>query len=317
MKKIQIEELLQLGDAAAYDAICRRVLANKFILAWILRSCTAEFKGYDIDTIISCIEDVPKIAEIEVMPDRTNMPLIHGMANEDTSISEGKVVYDIIFTVCTPGKERIRMIINIEAQNNFHPGYPLLMRVMYYLCRMVSAQNEREFVHSHYEDIKKVYSVWICTDPPKSMRNTITEYAMHENQLVGNAKAHPAHYDLMRAVIVGLSDEEDEDKQGLLRMLDVLLTSSKTVGEKREILKSDFDIEMTDEMNEEVSIMCNLSQGILEKGLKQGREEGITDSLRNIMKSLKMTAEQAMEVLNIPQNELGKYKTMLNSMPKA
>ena len=118
-------------------------------------------------------------------------------------------------------------------------------------------------------------------------------------------------------MIVGLSDEEDEDKQGLLRMFGVLLTSTKSVGEKREILKSDFDIEMTDEMNEEVSIMCNLSQGILEKGLKQGREEGITDSLRNIMKSLKMTAEQAMEVLNIPQNEQGKYKTMLNSMPKA
>ena len=148
-------------------------------------------------------------------------------------------------------------------------------------------------------------------------------------------------------MIVGLSDEEDEDKQGLLRMLDVLLTSSKTVGEKREILKSDFDIEMTDEMNEEVSIMCNLSQGILEKGLKQGRaegraegikegraegikegraegikegraeglaeglERGIANSLLNVMKTLKMTAEQAMEVLNIPQNEHEKYKTML------
>lgn len=146
-------------------------------------------------------------------------------------------------------------------------------------------------------------------------------------------------------MIVGLSDEEDEDKQGLLRMLDVLLTSSKTVGEKREILKSDFDIEMTDEMNEEVSIMCNLSQGILEKGLKQGRaegraegikegraegikegraeglaeglERGIANSLLNVMKTLKMTAEQAMETLNIPQNEQRKYKTMLNSMPKA
>lgn len=81
-------------------------------------------------------------------------------------------------------------------------------------------------------------------------------------------------------MIVGLSDEEDEDKQGLLRMLDVLLTSSKTVGEKREILKSDFDIEMTDEMNEEVSIMCNLSQGILEKGLKQGRAEGRAEGIK-------------------------------------
>lgn len=108
-------------------------------------------------------------------------------------------------------------------------------------------------------------------------------------------------------MIVGLSDEEDEDKQGLLRMLDVLLTSSKTVGEKREILKSDLDIEMTDEMNEEVSIMCNLSQGIFEKG----REKGIANSLLNVMSNLEMTAEQAMEVLNIPQNEHEKYKTML------
>ncbi len=61
--------------------------------------------------------------------------------------------------------------------------------------------------------------------------------------------------------------------------------------------------------------MCNLSQGIFEKGLKLGRaegiQEGITDSLRNLMKSLKMTAEQAMEVLDIPQNEREKYKTIL------
>ena len=148
-------------------------------------------------------------------------------------------------------------------------------------------------------------------------------------------------------MIVGLSDEEDEDKQGLLRMLDVLLTSSKTVGEKREILKSDFDIEMTDEMNEEVSIMCNLSQGILEKGLKQGRaegraegikegraegikegraegikegraeglaeglERGIANSLLNVMKNLDMTEEQAMAALCIPQDEQDKYKSLL------
>ncbi|MFQ7293269.1 MAG: hypothetical protein ACLRQ0_13745 [Monoglobales bacterium] len=140
-------------------------------------------------------------------------------------------------------------------------------------------------------------------------------------------------------MIVGLSDEEDEDKQGFLRMLDVLLTSSKTVGEKREILKSDFDIEMTDEMNEEVSIMCNLSQGILEKGLKQGREEGraegikegraegikegraeglaeglergIANSLLNVMKNLDMTEEQAMAALCIPQDEQDKYKSLL------
>lgn len=53
--------------------------------------------------------------------------------------------------------------------------------------------------------------------------------------------------------------------------------------------------------------MSNLSQGIFEKG----REKGISNSLLNVMSNLEMTAEQAMEVLNIPQNEHEKYKTML------
>ena len=44
--------------------------------------------------------------------------------------------------------------------------------------------------------------------------------------------------------------------------------------------------------------MSNLSQGIFEKG----REKGIANSLLNVMSNLEMTAEQAMEVLNIPQN---------------
>ncbi len=66
---------------------------------------------------------------------------------------------------------------------------------------------------------------------------------------------------------------------------------------------------MTDQMNEEVSVMCNLSQGILEKGME--------NALRNLMYNLKMTAEQAMAALSIPQNEYEKYKAILRESPKA
>lgn len=70
---------------------------------------------------------------------------------------------------------------------------------------------------------------------------------------------------------------------------------------------------MTDQMNEEVSVMCNLSQGILEKGMEKGME----NALRNLMYNLKMTAEQAMAALSIPQNEYEKYKAILRESPKA
>lgn len=48
-------------------------------------------------------------------------------------------------------KEPIRLIINVEAQNNFKPGYPLLKRAIYYCGQMLSAQYGTKFNHSHYE----------------------------------------------------------------------------------------------------------------------------------------------------------------------
>lgn len=37
------------GDKAAYDAACKRLLANKIILAWIMKSCIEEYRDLDVD----------------------------------------------------------------------------------------------------------------------------------------------------------------------------------------------------------------------------------------------------------------------------
>lgn len=43
------------GEKAAYDRACKRLLANKIILAWIMKSCLEEYnqpvfyKGREID----------------------------------------------------------------------------------------------------------------------------------------------------------------------------------------------------------------------------------------------------------------------------
>lgn len=47
------------------------------------------------------------------------------------------------------------------------------------------------------------------------------------------------------------------------------------------------------------------------EGLEVGRQEGIDesrlDSIRNIMDGLKLTAQQAMDILKIPVSEQGRY----------
>ncbi|MFR0733968.1 MAG: hypothetical protein ACLSHU_07035 [Oscillospiraceae bacterium] len=91
------------------------------------------------------------------------------------------------FSAVAPGEDgKIGLIINIEAQSKYHPGYPLVKRAIYYCGRMLSAQYGSVFTQSHYGEIQKVYSIWICTRPPKERENTITSYTLQERHLVGH-----------------------------------------------------------------------------------------------------------------------------------
>ena len=49
----------------------------------------------------------------------------------------------------------------------------------------------------------------------------------------------------------------------------------------------------------------------IRKGRSEGRREGKAEAIRNLMESMSMTAEQAMEALKIPAGEFGKYMTLL------
>ena len=62
---------------------------------------------------------------------------------------------------------------------------------------------------------------------------------------------------------------DGENYDGVLRMLDVLLSNETSEAEKRKILQDDYDIQMTQTMEREVSVMCNLSKGVMEKGLEK------------------------------------------------
>ena len=75
--------------------------------------------------------------------------------------------------------------------------------------------------------------------------------------------------------------------------------------------KEDFDIAMTKTLESEVLAMCNLSKGVEERGIAIGMETGTLNAIRNLMETLKLTAEQAMEALKVPEEEKVKYAVML------
>ena len=244
-----------------------------------------------------------------MVPDeRENTPLIQGTGVEDTTITEGTVTFDIRFTATVPSaREKIGLILNVEAQNQFHPGYPLIKRGIYYCCRMVSSQYGTVFTSSHYEKIKKVYSIWICTNPPEYRKNTITGYAITEKNYIGQVKEARKDYDLLSALMLCLGDPEKDENQGILRLLSVLLSSEIKAGQKKEILEKEYHIEMSQKFGEEVSQMCNLSEGVEQKGI----QKGILESISNLMDTMNWTAKEAMDALKIKAEERSLYEQLL------
>ena len=191
------------GEKAAYDNACKKLLSNKIILAWIMKSCLQEYRECAIQEIAEkYIEGDLYVSEIPVYPDEETPELIKGLSTEDTTIAEGTVTYDIRFSALIPGTDnRLSLIINVEPQNNYYPGYPIIKRSIYYCCRMVSSQYGTVFTNSHYEKIKKVYNVFICINPPNYRKNTINRYSLKEENMIGNVHEKEENYDLLTNVL--------------------------------------------------------------------------------------------------------------------
>ena len=293
---------------SAYDEACKRLLSQKIILAWIMKSCLEEYRDLDVQEIAEkYIEGTPSISKEPVFPDDTG-PLIQGTDTTDKSPGVRTVTYDISFRAVAPGSEElIELYINVEAQKKFKPGYPLLKRGIYYCSRMISRQSNRDFIDSHYEKIKKVYSIWVCLDSPESRKNTITCYQMTERNLIGDAKEPVANYDLISVVMICLGGPEAEHYEGILKLLHTLLSNKTSEKEKQEVLENEFDIPMTRELESEVSTMCNLSQSVKE----EGRIDGILFALKNLMKNKGMPVEEAFTTLEVPEADWQKYRKLL------
>ncbi|MBQ7515854.1 MAG: hypothetical protein IJS96_06190 [Schwartzia sp.] len=61
----------------------------------------------------------------------------------------------------------------------------------------------------------------------------------------------------------------------MLALLQLLFTETrKSAAEKKKLLQSKYDIDVTLDMEEEMNTMCNLSEGIFEKGMEKGMEKG-------------------------------------------
>ena len=307
-------ETISEGERKAlYDAACKKVLSEKGIVAHILKDCVEEYKNVSIEDIIhKYIQGKPEIDRIMVQ-EESLLTRIGNEQTEESSEKEGTVFYDIRFTALAPSNgDIIELIINVEAQNNFHPGYPLLKRGIYYCSRMISSQYGTVFVKSDYGKIKKVYSIWVCTNPSQEMEYSITRYKMTEENLVGMVKAHRQDYDLPNVVMICLGKKTYKELTGLLSLLNlVLIDNYLDSKEKRDTLSNEFKVEITPELEKGVADMCNLSAGIERQGIEKGQMRTVINTLkRYIRRNLPISSDVIADIAEDNEMTIEKVRSI-------
>lgn len=293
---------------AQYDTSAKRLLGQKSILAHILVKTVDEFKGMNPKDVVSYIEGTPYISTVSVEPGLTNVvnekggQRIVGFNAENAELNEGLVRFDIVFYVRMPSAGSTedglsQIIINVEAQKDEPSGYEILNRAIFYVSRLISSQKERDFENSSYDDIKRVYSIWVCMNMEE---NTMSHIHLTKDDVIGSYE-WKGKMDLLNIVMLGLAKKlpGHNEMYELHRLLGALLSQELTIDEKLNIIGNEYDIPIEENLRKDVSVMCNLSQGIEEKGIAIGEARVIIKMYKN-----GFTAEQIAAAIDKETEEV-------------
>ena len=309
------------NDNASYDILAKRILSRKVILARILKACVTEFESCSLDDIMNKYIEGDPTATIDTVP-LDDILDIRGRNTEFNSPNEKSVKLDIIFDAITPSTgEPIQIIINIEPQKTDSVDYLIIKRAIYYAARLISSQKEKIFTGDDYNKIRKVYSIWVIMDVHKDRRNSIQRFKVTEELLHGTFHEDIKNYDLMTIVLLNLG--YGTMSHDLLKMLHLIFLDLLKTEQKVNILFNDYGITLTRDMRKEIEDMSGLMEPAVKfaamkaaeeaaaKVEKETRESTTLVSIRNLMKNMKWTAQQAMEALGIPVNEQSKYAALI------
>lgn len=290
---------------AKYDECAKALFKNPEILAPILKYVVPEYKDYTAEEIVDFIVkdsiDEPPVDSVSTMANQ--------LGTEMNSLGEKKICYDMHFKAINPklsnSKTTIYLHMDLEIQNDYRPGnpkYPIVKRGIYYGAREISSQLGVLTGKTNYNDVEKVYSVWICNENiPKELQNTVTEYTIKKNEVIGKVDEPEADYDLLSVIMGRLGSNEGKEE-----IFDYLNSVFKGDVEK---VKEYIDIEDNEDIVEGVNGMDGFSESISRRaenrGFQKGLQEGLQMIYRLVEKGLVKISDAAVEA-NMTEEEFKK-----------
>lgn len=286
------ESLATAGIHAQYNQHAINILSFKAVAANILKYGLKEFRDYDQDYIIrECLCDVKRKVAVHPGVRDDNEKLIE-MNSENIIPLEGEVRFDVIYEAKIPGKDiPYYIIIDVEMQKNSSVQYPIVVRAIYYVARIISKEYGTVFTDSNYQNIQKACTIWIL--PEKGNGISRVEFNITENSEEIGLK--DSDIDKEEIIVTGMGPD---DEPNLGDFLYTLFSEELTIEQKKEKLRIRYKMIMEKEMEEEELKMLSLSMTLANKYEHIGYEKGI-----NVAKQMSID----MYKDNVPISTIAKY----------
>ena len=139
-----------------------------------------------------------------------------------------------------------------------------------------------------------LYSLTDTLTDPKITKELLNQYSGKENN------------NLYSAVMQVIIEANEQQFKGGEPMCEALM---KILDEKAEEKAKKMAEKMAEKLAEKLA--NEKAEKLVEGAVRKGQLEGKIDSVKNLIESLKVTVDQAMDLLKIPSNERETYKKML------
>ena len=284
------------------DYLFKIVLGNKILLAITMKECLEEFKEIDVSTIYHEYIEAHILKEVGVHENIVG-------ANTEKITDGKKTTFDVLFYAKLPNSNhKIGIIVNAEAQSLHSIDYDVLNRAHYYNARNLSSQYKTLWDDDHYDELRKVVSIWLILDPPKRNQGSLNRYAMQEEHLVGNACENEKNIKKNEIIMVYLSKGKCDND--FIQIMSDIKNKKVNIHDLRIKLAKKYGINIDEQMEMEVNQMCNYGSYVF----NEGKIEAILELIKNKMNKKNLDAIHAMEELDIDEKDYDLYLPHLISI---